>query len=156
MVVISYLACSFPKSCLILCNPMDCSPPGSWQEYWSGLPFPPTGVFLTQISNPCLLCLLHWQADFLPLTHLGTYSVQNMWPLSTLNALMLFVLLAGSTPGKCVVLLRDSIFILTYYEFIFMVVATLLENTVLDGTSEFVKWSKPFSWHQMGQCYFVV
>ena len=52
---------------------------------------------------------------------------------------MLFVLLVGSTPGKCVVLLRDSIFILTYYEFIFMVVDTLLENTVLDGTNEFVK-----------------
>ena len=30
-----------------LCNPMDCSPPGSsvlsWQEYWSGWPFPPPG-----------------------------------------------------------------------------------------------------------------
>ena len=31
------------------------------QEYWSGLPFP--------LSNPeeSLLCLLHWQADSLPL-----------------------------------------------------------------------------------------
>ena len=29
------------QSCLTLCNPMDCSPPGSsWWEYWSGLPFP--------------------------------------------------------------------------------------------------------------------
>jgi len=34
------------QSCLTLCNPMDCSPPGSLvhgiprQEYWSGLPFP--------------------------------------------------------------------------------------------------------------------
>ena len=34
------------KSCLTLCNPMDCSPPRSsihgisQQEYWSGLPFP--------------------------------------------------------------------------------------------------------------------
>ena len=31
-------------SCLIICDPMDCSPPGSIefsrQEYWSGLPFP--------------------------------------------------------------------------------------------------------------------
>ena len=37
------------QSCLILCNPMDCSLPGSsvhgisQQEYWSGLPFPPPG-----------------------------------------------------------------------------------------------------------------
>ena len=26
------------------------------------------GIFLTQGSNPCLLHLLHWQADFLPFT----------------------------------------------------------------------------------------
>ena len=25
------------------------------QEYWSGLPFPPPGIFPTQESNPCLL-----------------------------------------------------------------------------------------------------
>ena len=30
----------------------------SRQEYWSGLPFPIQGIFLTQESN---LCLLHWQ-----------------------------------------------------------------------------------------------
>ena len=37
------------QSCPILCDPMDCSPPGvgslsmgfSRQEHWSGLPFPP-------------------------------------------------------------------------------------------------------------------
>ena len=38
--------CLVAQSCLTLCNPMDCSPPGSLvhgiprQEYWSGLPFP--------------------------------------------------------------------------------------------------------------------
>ena len=37
------------QSCLTLCDPMDCSLPGSSvhgifrQEYWSGLPFPPPG-----------------------------------------------------------------------------------------------------------------
>ena len=31
----------------------------SSQEYCSGLPWPPPGIFLTQKSNPCLLCLLH-------------------------------------------------------------------------------------------------
>ena len=39
------------------------------QEYWSGLPFPPPGVFLSKGSN---LHLLHWQADSLPLSHLGS------------------------------------------------------------------------------------
>ena len=44
---------------------MDCSRTGSSVQeisqarYWSGLPFPSPGVFLTQGSNPCLLCLLH-------------------------------------------------------------------------------------------------
>ena len=36
----------------------------SRQEYWSGLPFP---TFPTQGSNLCLLSLLHWQTDSLPL-----------------------------------------------------------------------------------------
>ena len=38
----------------------------SKKEHWSGLPFPPARIFLTQGSN---LCLLHWQADSLPLSH---------------------------------------------------------------------------------------
>ena len=40
----------------------------SRQEYWSGLPFPTPGIFLTQGSNPCFL---HWQADSLPLRPQG-------------------------------------------------------------------------------------
>ena len=45
-------ACSL--SCVQLCDPMDESPPGSSvrefssQEYWSGLPFPPSG----DLPNP--------------------------------------------------------------------------------------------------------
>ena len=36
----------------------------SREEYWSGLPFPPPGIFLIQGLNPGLLCPLHWQEDF--------------------------------------------------------------------------------------------
>ena len=36
----------------------------SRQEYWDGLPCPPLGDFLTQGSNPSLLCLLHWPNSF--------------------------------------------------------------------------------------------
>ena len=35
----------------------------SRQEYWSGLPLPSPGIFLTQGLNPGLL---HWQEDSLP------------------------------------------------------------------------------------------
>ena len=54
------------QSCLTLCNPMDCSPPGSscpWDSLGKNTRvschtlFP--GIFLTQELNPCLPCLLH-------------------------------------------------------------------------------------------------
>ena len=44
------------QSCLTLCNPMDCSPPGYSsmeffrQEYWNGLPFPSPG----DLPDPCV------------------------------------------------------------------------------------------------------
>ena len=44
----------------------------SWQEYCSGLPFLLQGIFPTQGSNPRPL---HWQADSLPLSHLGSPTV---------------------------------------------------------------------------------
>ena len=36
------------------------------QEYWSGLPFPPSVDLPDQGIEPHLLCLLHWQAGTLP------------------------------------------------------------------------------------------
>ena len=53
------------QSCPTLCNPMDCSPPGSCvhgilqQEYCSGFPCPPPGNLLIQGSNPHLLGLTY-------------------------------------------------------------------------------------------------
>ena len=43
----------------------------SRQEYWSGGHALLPGIFLTQGSNPCPLCLLHWQAGSLPLAPPG-------------------------------------------------------------------------------------
>ena len=49
------------QSCLTLCDPMDCSPPGSsahgilQEERWSGLQCPPQGIFLTQGLNPYVM-----------------------------------------------------------------------------------------------------
>ena len=38
-------------------------------EYWSGLPFPSPGIFLTQGSNLSFLHILHWRVDYLLLSH---------------------------------------------------------------------------------------
>ena len=43
----------------------------SRREYWSELPFLLWGIFPIQGFNLCFLHLLHWQADSLPLCHLG-------------------------------------------------------------------------------------
>ena len=56
----------FLQSCLTLCNPLDCSPPGSCvlgfskQGYWSGLPSPPpedlpnSGIEPRSLMSPAL------------------------------------------------------------------------------------------------------
>ena len=67
------------QSCPILCDRMDCSPPGSssihgilQKEYCRVLPWPPLqGLFPAQSLNPRLLCLLHWQEGSLPPAPLG-------------------------------------------------------------------------------------
>ena len=57
------------QSCPALCNPMDCSPPGSSvhefsrQEYWNGLPFPSPGGLPHPGMEPGSPAL---QADSLP------------------------------------------------------------------------------------------
>ena len=66
--------------CLTLCDPMDCTPPGSSVHgiFFSGkntrvgCHFLLQGIFLTQGPNLHLLCLLHWQANSLPLSQLGS------------------------------------------------------------------------------------
>ena len=56
-----------------LSDPVDCSPPGSsvhgifQGRTGGGCHFLLQGIFPTQGAN---LCLLHWQADSLPLNHL--------------------------------------------------------------------------------------
>ena len=62
-----------------LCDRMDtaCQTPlameFSRQEYWSGLSFPtPEDLPSPGMQTASLLHLLHWQADSLPLSHLGS------------------------------------------------------------------------------------
>ena len=48
------------------------------QEYWSELPFPSPG----DLPNPGIKSgLLHWQADSLPLSHLGSPVILMYWKL---------------------------------------------------------------------------
>ena len=64
--------CFVAQLCLILCDPMDCSLPGSSvheisrQEYWRGLPFPSPGDLPDpgiETASPAL------PVDSLPLSH---------------------------------------------------------------------------------------
>ena len=70
--------CMVTQACLMLCDPMDCSPPGSsvhgdfpGQNTAVGCHFLLQGIFSTQGWNPGLL---HWQADSSPGFHLGSPS----------------------------------------------------------------------------------
>ena len=71
-------------SCLTLCDPMDCNPPGSSvygfsrQEYWSELSFPSQGDLPDPGINPDPTL----QADSLPLSHQGSLLHQSLWSIS--------------------------------------------------------------------------
>ena len=68
--------CAHAQRCPTVCHSLVCSPKAplsmgfSKQEYWSCHILLP-GISLTQRSNACLL---HWQADSLPLSHRGSPS----------------------------------------------------------------------------------
>ena len=73
------LSCSSSVTLCILffCNPMDCNPARlfcSWDSPYKNIGVDChaflQGIFLTQGSNSCLLHLLYWQANSLPLSHL--------------------------------------------------------------------------------------
>ena len=74
--------CSTARSCLMLCDPMGCSPPGaslsmgfSRQDTRVRCHFLLQGIFLTQRWN---LRLLHWQVGSFPLSYLGSPDIRAM------------------------------------------------------------------------------
>ena len=73
------LECVYQSLSLVwLCDPMDCSPPGSSVcgiSQANKLEFLLQGIFPTQGLNLCLLSLRHWQVDSLPLSHQGSPKV---------------------------------------------------------------------------------
>ena len=74
VVTVIVTLCLVAQLCPTLCDPRDCSPPGSsvngdspGKNTGVGCHALLQGVFLTQGLNPHLLCLLHWQVGSLPL-----------------------------------------------------------------------------------------
>ena len=72
-------SCSVAWSCPTLCDPVDCSPPGSSvHDIFPGKNtgvscyFLLQGIFPTPGLKPSLPCLQHWQMDSLALCHLGS------------------------------------------------------------------------------------
>ena len=94
--------CVYAQLCLALCDPMDCSLSGSsvlgiFQARileWVAVSYSRL-IFLTQGSNPSLLCFLHWQADSLPLSPLE--SLLLLWWLANKFKKWLFLWLAISS-----------------------------------------------------------
>ena len=82
------------SSCLTLCDPMDCRPPGSSVHgilqarilEWNCHALL-QGIFPTQGLNPHLLCLLHLQADSLPIEPPGKPNVVFRDQQTTTNLL---------------------------------------------------------------------
>ena len=68
-----FCCCLVAKLCLTLCNPLGSGPPGtSVHGILQARIMEKVAIFFpTQGWNPCLLHLLHWQADSLPLSHPG-------------------------------------------------------------------------------------
>ena len=74
--VLSFHVCVCAQSDPTLCDPMDSKLLCPWkfpgENTGVSCHFPLQGIFLTQGLNPCLLSLLHWQVDSLPLYYLGS------------------------------------------------------------------------------------
>ena len=110
-------------SCPTLCNPMDCSQPGSSVHgilqgrilEWVAMSSP-RGSSWSQGSNQCLLGLLHWQVGSLPLAppekslmclHIVTkeiraVTIQNIRNLILWNCTKLcFTIKSFATPSPC-------------------------------------------------------
>ena len=124
-VLISSCVCvcahSVVQSCPTLCNPMDCSPPGSLsmgfskQEYWNGLSFPsPRDLFNPGIKHVSYIpCIGRWilSHSFLPTPFFLPYMYKNM------GLFLIFFFdyhygLSDFSPIKC---LRISMIIITLF-----------------------------------------
>ena len=87
ILLLTYFHAKLLQSCPILCNPMNCSPPGSWDSSGKntgvGCHFFLQGIFLRmEPGSPVAPAL---QVDSLPLSYLGS-------SINTLNIYQVFTL----------------------------------------------------------------
>ena len=88
------------QSCLILCDPKDCSPTGSSlhrfsrQEYWSGLPCPPPG----ELPNPGIKPESpELQEDSLPTEPTGKpHFIISLWLILSANVIIMTAIIIES------------------------------------------------------------
>ena len=100
---------SVSQSCLTLCEPMDCSPPGSSlsmefsrQEYWSGLPFPSPGDLPKPGIKPSSPVLSSFSfASFWSLPYWGLWELCTCATASTIPLHFIFSSVAQSCPTLC-------------------------------------------------------
>ena len=81
----------------------------SRQEYWNGLLCPPPGDLPDWGSNLHLLCLLHWQADSLPLVPPGKPNTQY-----DMCAYLVCVCLLSNYPSKWITLIHTTTYTYTF------------------------------------------
>ena len=118
------------QSCPTLCDPINCSLPGSWVHGDSpgkstavGCHALLLGIFPTQGSNPSLLCLRHWQAGSLPLAP-PENPIENVTEIpnkikivTTLSSTSLL----GIYTEKMKTLIQKDIFILMFIASLFII-----------------------------------
>ena len=92
-------ACSVAQSCLTVCNPVDCTPPGSSvhgilqarKVEW--VPMPSSRGSSQPRGRTLVSCLWHWQVDSLSLCHLGgpiLLTYESVFLLSDLKKIFFF------------------------------------------------------------------
>ena len=94
--------CSAAELCPTVCDPVDCSPPGSSVH----------GMLQARIlewvaisssrgsSQASILCLLHWQVDSLPLSYLGNYTLKQKLKIKIKNLKKVILKASQVTPWQ--------------------------------------------------------
>ena len=118
MCVCVYVCALATQSCQTLCNPMDCSPPGSSvpgisrQEYWNGWPFPASGALPNPGVEPASLAFPTLAGEFFMPVPPGKSYFMETHLKSHVHAYSLWVEKSSHSSGKAANILRNA----THYQ----------------------------------------